>query len=66
MKYVRHVVVYMIIDPKSFLLCKLDGKLLLLELTEYEKLKPAVIRTNQENIKYLMSFETSFACRYQI
>ena len=41
-KYVGPVVVYRIIDPKSFQLCTSDGKLLL-GLFEHERLKPAVI-----------------------
>ena len=48
-KYVGPVVVYMIIYPKSFLLCTLDGKLLL-GFSKYERLKPAVIRTGQDNV----------------
>ena len=65
-KYVGPVVVDKSIDPKLFLLCTLDGKLLL-GLFEHERLKPAVIRTSQGNFNYLTSsVETSFACRYQI
>ena len=33
------------IDPNSFLLCTLDGKLLI-GLLEHERLKPAVVRTS--------------------
>ena len=45
-KYVGPAGVYKIIDPKSFLLCTLDGKLLL-GLFEHGRLKPVVMRTNK-------------------
>ena len=51
-KYVGPVVVYKIIDHKSFLLSTLDGKLLL-GLSECEKLKPVVIRMSQGNVTTL-------------
>ena len=51
-KYVGPVVVYKIIGPKLFLLCILDGKLLL-GLFEHERWKPSVIRTSQGKVPYL-------------
>ena len=52
MKFVGVVVVYKIIDPKSYLLCTLDGKLLL-GLFEHERLKLAVKGTSQGNVTTL-------------
>ena len=57
-KYVRPVVVYEIIDPKS-LLCTLDGKLLL-GLFEHEGLKPAVKETNGSNVTTLPQLKQYF------
>ena len=60
-KYVGPLVVYKIVDPHNYLLITLDGKLLT-GLFEHERLKPAVIRTNQGNVtnlsklKQVMSF----------
>ena len=51
-KYVGPVVAYKIIDPKSFLLCTLDRKLLS-GLFEHNRFKPAGIRTNQVNVTIL-------------
>ena len=51
-KYVGPVVVYKLIDPKAYLLCTLDGNLLL-GLFEHERLKPAVIGTRQGNVTTL-------------
>ena len=48
-KYVRPVVIYKIIDPHNYLLMTLDG-VMLRGIFEHERLKPAVIRTNQGNI----------------
>ena len=45
-KYVGPSVVYKIVDPHNYLLITLDGKLLR-GLFKHERLKPAVIRTNQ-------------------
>ena len=47
-KYIGPVVVYKIIDPHNYLLMMLDGKILR-EIFEHERLKPAIIRTNQGN-----------------
>ena len=46
------LVVYKIIDPHNYLLMTLDGNLLR-GLFEHERLKPAMIRTNQGNLSNL-------------
>ena len=51
-KYVGQVVVYKIIDPHNYLLITLDGKILR-GIFEHERLKPAIIRTNQGNVQNL-------------
>ena len=51
-KYVGPVVIYKIIDPYNYLLMTLDGRILR-GLFEYKRLKPANIRTSQENIQRL-------------
>ena len=51
-KYVGPVVIYKIIDPHNYLLMTLDGRILS-GLIEHERLKPANIRTSQENIQNL-------------
>ena len=51
-KYVGPLVVYKIVDPHNYLLITLDGKLLR-GLFRHERLKPAVIRTNQGNVTNL-------------
>ena len=51
-KYVGPLVVYKIVDPHNYLLITLDGKLLR-RLFKHERLKPAVIRTNQGNVTKL-------------
>ena len=51
-KYVGSVVVYKIIGPHNYLIMTLDGKILR-GIFEHERLKPAVIKTNQENVKNL-------------
>ena len=51
-KYVGPVVVYKIIDPHNYLIMTLDGKILR-EIFEHERLKPTIIRTNQENVQNL-------------
>ena len=48
-KYVGPLVVFKIVDPHNYLLIALDGKLLR-GLFKHERLKPAVIRTNQSNV----------------
>ena len=51
-KYVGSLVVYKIIDLHNYLLMMLDGKLLQ-GLFEYERIKPAIIRTSEGNITNL-------------
>ena len=51
-KYVGPLAVYKLVDPHNYLLITLDGKLLR-GLFEHERLKPAVIRTNQGNVTNL-------------
>ena len=45
-KYVGPLVVYKIVDPHNYLLMSLDGTILK-GIFEHERLKPAVISTNQ-------------------
>ena len=51
-KYIGPVVIYKIIDPHNYLLMILDG-IMLREIFENEKLKPAIIRTSWGNIQNL-------------
>ena len=51
-KYIGSLVVYKIVDPHNYLLMTLDGRLLR-GLFEYERLKAALIRTNQGNVMNL-------------
>ena len=51
-KYIGPLAIYKIVDLHNYLLIMLDGKLLR-GLFEYERLKPAVIRTNQGNVTNL-------------
>ena len=51
-KYVGPVVVYKIKDPHNDLVMTLDGKILG-GIFEHERLKPTIIRTNQENVQNL-------------
>ena len=52
-KYVGPVVIYKIIDPHSYLLMTLEGKILR-GLFEHKRLKPVNIRTCQGNVQYLV------------
>ena len=52
MKYVGPVVIYKIIDPHNYLLMTLDG-VMLRGIFEHERLKPAIVRTNQGNVQNL-------------
>ena len=61
-KYVGLLVVYKIVDPHNFLLMTLDGKLLR-GLFEHERLKPAVIRTNQGNVTNLSKLKQVMSSR---
>ena len=49
-KYVSPVVIYKIIDPQSYLLMTLDGKILR-GLFEHKRLKPTNIRMSQGMVK---------------
>ena len=51
-KYVGPLALYKIVDQHNYLLITLEGKLLR-GLFEHERLKPAVIRTNQGNVTNL-------------
>ena len=51
-KYVGPVVVYKIVDPHSYLLMMLDGKILK-GILKHERLKPTIIRTNHGNVQNL-------------
>ena len=44
--------IYRIVDPHNYLLMTIDGQLMR-GLCEHERLKPAMIRTNQGNVKTL-------------
>ena len=59
-KYVGPLAVYKIVDPHNYLLITLDGKLLR-GLLKHEKLKPAVIRTNQDNVTNLSNLKQVMA-----
>ena len=48
-KYVGPLVIYKIVDPHNYLLMTLDGKILR-GLFEFERLKPATIRTSHGNV----------------
>ena len=51
-KYVGPVVIYKIIDPHNYLLMTLDG-VMLRGIFVHERLKPAIVRTNQGNVQNL-------------
>ena len=55
-KYVGLLVVYRIVDPHNYLLMTIDGQLMR-GLFEHERLKPAVIRTNQGNVRDPVHFK---------
>ena len=59
-KYVGPLAIYKIIDPHNYLLITLDGKLLR-GIFEHERLKPAVIRTNQGNVTNLLKLKQIMA-----
>ena len=58
-KYVGLLAVYKIVDPHNYFLISLDRKLLR-GLFKHERLKPAVIRTNQGNVTKIIKIETSY------
>ena len=55
-KYVGPIVVYKVTVPHNYLLMMLDGKLLR-GLFEYERLKPAIIRTSEGNVTNLVKLK---------
>ena len=55
-KYVGPLVIYKIVDPYSYLLTTLDGKLLE-GLFECDRLKPAIIKTDKGNITNLAALK---------
>ena len=55
-KYVGPLVVYRIVDPHNYLLMTIDGQLMR-ELFEHERLKAAIINTNQGNVKTLSTLK---------
>ena len=61
-KYVGPLAVYKIVDHHNYLLITLDGKLLR-GLFEHERLKPAVIRTNQGNVMNLSKLKQVMSSR---
>ena len=48
-KYVGPLVIYKIVDAHNYLLMTLDGKILL-GLFEFERIKPATLRTSHDNV----------------
>ena len=61
-KYIGPLVVYKIVDPHNYLLITLDGKLLR-SLFKHERLKPAVIITNQGNVTNLPKLKQVMSSR---
>ena len=55
-KYVGALVIYKIVDPHNYLLMTLDGKILR-GLFEFERLKPAIIRTSYGNVCTLVQLK---------
>ena len=55
-KYVGPIIVYKIIDQHNYLLMMLDGKILR-GLFEHERLKPAILRTSEENVTNLVKLK---------
>ena len=51
-RYVDPLVIYKIVDPQNYLLMTMDGKLLR-GVFEHERLKPAVLKTNEGNVSTL-------------
>ena len=48
--------VYTIVDPHSYVLMTIDGKLMG-GLFEHERLKPAVLRTDEGNVNTLLALK---------
>ena len=61
-KYVGPLAIYKIVNPHNNLLITLDGNLLR-GLFEHERLKPAVIRTNQGNVMNLSKLKQVMSSR---
>ena len=61
-KYIGPLAFYKIVDPCNYLLTTLDRKLLR-GLFEHERLKPAVIRTNQGNVMNLSKLKQVMSSR---
>ena len=59
-KYIGPLAIYKLVDPHNYLLITLDRKLLR-GLFEHERLKPAVIRTNQGNVTNLSKLKQVMA-----
>ena len=55
-KYVGPLVIYKIVDPHSYLLMTLDGKILL-GLFKFERIKPATLRTSHGNVNTLVQLK---------
>ena len=55
-KYVGPIVIYKIVDQHNYLLMTLDGKILQ-GLFEHERLKPAILRTSEENVSNLVKLK---------
>ena len=57
-RYVGPLVIYEIVDPNNYLLMTMDGKLLR-GVFEHERLKPAVLKTDQGNVSTLPALKGS-------
>ena len=55
-QYIGPLVVYRIVDPHNYLLMTVDGQLIR-GLYEHKRLKPAMINTNQGNVKMLSALK---------
>ena len=55
-KYVGPLVTYKIVDPHNYLLMMLDGKILR-GLFEFERLKPATLKTSHGNVCTLVQLK---------
>ena len=55
-RYVGPLVIYKIVDSNIYLLMTMDGKLLR-GVFEHERLKPAVLKTDQGNVSTLLALK---------
>ena len=55
-KYIGPLVIFKIVDPHNYLLLTLDGKILR-GLFEFERLKPATLRTSHGNVCTLVQLK---------